>query len=169
MKASVLASIVTMSFILTACVNMCQKSHGDMSAEEVVESYLELAFNITDLSQKDELMELTTENLQAALAGATNETFKEAYIDRKYKLKRFSLMERRDRTPRETEITFQLTYLDIQNESKKVEEAAEVMTENTVAVIREKGVWKIREVVGSKTTFDFPVSKDSVITASPGK
>ena len=76
-------------------------------------------------------------------------------------------MERRDRTPRETEITFQLKYLDFPEDSKKSSEATEVVTENTVAVIKEKGKWLIREVVGNKTTFDFPISELSIITASP--
>lgn len=137
-----------------------------MSAEEVVEAYLELAFNITSASQKEDLMDFTTGNLEAAIAGANEETFRKAYIDRKYSLKRYSLLERRDRTPRETEITFQLEYLDTPEAQTKNSETTQITTENTVAVIKEKGKWLIREVVGNKTTFDFPTSDLSRITPS---
>ncbi|NRA44689.1 MAG: hypothetical protein HRU09_07020 [Oligoflexales bacterium] len=157
------------SFLLTACSTMCSKSHEEMSAEEVVEAYLDFALNITDVSEKEELMEFTTGNLEAALAGATDETFMTAYVERKYKITRFSLLERRDRTPRETEITFQLTYRDIPEGSNDIKDAPEVTTENTVAVIKEKGKWLVREVVGNKTTFDFPTSELSKITAKPGQ
>jgi hypothetical protein len=37
-----------------------------------------------------------------------------------------------------------------------------------VALIREKSTWYIRDVVGAKTTIDFPVSEESKITAKPG-
>lgn len=157
-----------MCFLLTACSSMCSKSHEEMSAEEVVEAYLDLALNIGDISEKDELMEFTTGNLEAALAGADDETFKIAYVDRKYKITRFSLLERRDRTPRETEITFQLTYKDIPEGASDPSSAPEVVTENTVVVIKEKGKWLVREVVGNKTTFDFPTSELSKISAKPG-
>ncbi|MFK7825116.1 MAG: hypothetical protein AB8G05_13250 [Oligoflexales bacterium] len=161
--------IYLLSFVMTACSTMCTKSHEEMSAEEVVETYLDYALNITDVSEKEELMEYTTGNLEAALAGADNETFRKAYVERKYKITRFSLLERRDRTPRETEITFQLTYKDIADGNTDVKSAPEVTTENTVAVIKEKGKWLVREVVGNKTTFDFPTSELSKITAKPGE
>lgn len=150
---------------MTACTQKCSKAHEDMTAEEVVQAYLDLAFNIQDISQKETLIEFTRGNLQAALAGANEETFTEAYISRKYKVKNFSIMDRRDRTPRETEITFQLTYLDFPENPKEADSSAEVTTQNTVSLIKEKEKWYLREVVGSETTFDFPISEFSKITS----
>ncbi|MCB9228604.1 MAG: hypothetical protein H6618_03250 [Deltaproteobacteria bacterium] len=167
MKCPAIITLLGVSFFVSACVGMCQKSHEDMTAEEVVQSYLDLAFNISDMSQKADLMEWTTGNLEAALAETSDDIFRQAYIERKYQLNRFSLVERRDRTPRETEITFQLDYRDLLTDGRSSSGSASVVTENTVAVIRERGLWKIRDVIGSKTTFDFPLSEDSRIEASP--
>ncbi len=41
-------------------------------------------------------------------------------------------------------------------------------TENSVSVVKENGVWLIRDVLGNKTSIDFPVSEESRITAKPG-
>jgi len=37
-----------------------------------------------------------------------------------------------------------------------------------VALIKEKGAWFIRDVVGAKTSIDFPVSQENEIRAKPG-
>ena len=169
-RAPVLSGMAAL--LLTACVQTCTQQHRDMTAEEVVEAYLQIALNIESIEEKQDLLELTTGDLEAAIAGTTEETFAAAYIDRKYTLDSYSLIERRDRTPRETEITFQLQYLDHLDAAQageakaknKKESGAKVTTENTVSVIKEKDRWLIREVIGAKTTFDFPVADAAKIT-----
>ena len=81
------------------------------------------------------------------------------------------MVERRDRTPRETEVTFVLTYRDLGEEGKlKPEEAPQVSTENTVAVVKEKGAWAIRAVLGKSTTIDFPVQQGAIVKPpAPGE
>ena len=146
---------------------MCGNSHAEMSAEEVVEAYLDLALNMTSVDQRDQLLELTTGGLGAAIAAASVETIQKAYVDRKYNLKKYSLMERRDRTPKETEITYELTYNELNGE-KNPESAPLVKTENTVAVVKEKGAWYIRDILGNKTSIEFPVTDLNTILAKPG-
>ncbi len=141
-----------------------------MNPEEVVEAYLDIAFNMTDVSQRNELMSYTTGALLSSIEAAPNETIKEAYIDKNYILKRYSVVERRDRTPRETEISFEVVYKQIakdgDNDPFKESEVPTVTTENTVSVIRKKKRWVIRDVLNKKSTFDFPVSpEDSQIKA----
>ncbi|MEN9835423.1 MAG: hypothetical protein RL011_1616, partial [Pseudomonadota bacterium] len=75
---------------------------------------------------------------------------------------------RKDRTPRETEISFQLTYNDLGVENATPQDAPKVTTENTVSVIKANGLWMIRDVLGNKTSIDFPVSAESRISAKPG-
>jgi hypothetical protein len=140
-----------------------------MSPEQVVEGYLDKALNMKEISERDQLADYTTGNLKAAIESASPETIKSAYIDRTYKLKNYSVIERRDRTPRETEITFRLTYQDLVPATKAETEAPEVTTENTVVLIKESGAWLIRDVVGNKTSIDFPVSEESKITAKAGQ
>ncbi|MBP6218459.1 MAG: hypothetical protein KA436_07730 [Oligoflexales bacterium] len=157
--------------LLCGCQNKCSSSHSKMGPEEVVEAYLNIALNMNHVSQKYELMEYTTSNLKAALAGATDETIMEAYIDRQYKFERFSLVGREDITPRETQISFQLAYSELPHDHEKKPDGSEaedtaITTENTVSLTRENGMWFISDVVGNKTAFDFPISELSRITPS---
>lgn len=153
---------------LTGCTSQCGSNRGNLTPEQVVEAYLDVALNMTEVAQRDRLIEYTTGNLKAAIESSSAETIKTAYVDRKYKIVSYSVVERRDRTPRETEITFQLTYNDLGLEGKDPKDAPTVTTENTVSVVREKGAWLIKDVLGNKTAIDFPVSEESKITAKPG-
>lgn len=163
-----LKGILSVALLVTGCTSMCGVKRSGMSPEQVVEAYLEVALNMHDVSERDNLMEFTTGNLKAAIESASPETIKTAYVDRKYQILNYSVVERRDRTPRETEITFQLTYNDLGVDDKAAKEAPKVTTENTVAVVKENGLWMIRDVLGNKTSIDFPVSEESKISAKPG-
>ena len=162
--------MILVTVLLSGCTGMCSTSRKDMTPEQVVEAYLDTALNMTEVNQRQLLAEYTTGNLKSALDSATPEQIRQAYVDRRYEIRTYSVVERRDRTPRETEITFQLTYKDLGIDPKTVaaEEAATVTTENTVSVVKEDGLWLVRDVMGNKTSIDFPVSEDSRITASPG-
>lgn len=154
------------TFLLVGCTSMCSGSRKDMTAEEVVEAYLDIALNLTDVEQREYLLEYTTGNLRNAIEEASDEIIKTAYVQRKYTLNRYTVVERRDRTPRETEITFELEYLDFGvDPNLTADTAPKVVTENTVSVIKEKGAWYIRDVLGNKTSIDFPVSEAAKITA----
>ena len=158
------------ALVLTGCTSMCGVKRGNMTPEQVVEAYLDIALNMNDVGERDMLVEYTTGNLKNAIEAATPETIKAAYVDRKYQIINYSVVERRDRTPRETEITFQLTYNDLGPEGKSPKDAPKVTTENTVSVVKENGLWLIRDVLGNKTSIDFPVSEESKITPhKPGE
>jgi hypothetical protein len=162
-----------MALVITGCTRFCKPSHEDMTPDQVVEAYLETALNMSDVRQRDDLMEYTTGNLKAAIANSSDETIKAAYIDRKYKLLSYSVIERRDRTPREAEITFRMVFKDPQTGeggSGKMEDAAQVTTENTVALSKEKKVWLVKDVIGARATIDFPVTEEARIrAAAPAK
>lgn len=162
--------VLALALVLTGCTRGCGNNRQSMPPEKVVESYLNAALNMHDVSERDNLLQYTTGRLKDAIASASDETIKTAYVDRRYDLESYAVIERRDRTPRETEITFRLRYRDLGTTETKpanISEAPMVQTENTVAMIREKSTWFIRDVVGAKTSIDFPVSKESIITAKP--
>lgn len=156
--------------VLMGCTRTCGPSHADLSPEEVVEAYLDIALNMTSVDDKVNLMRYTTGQLRYAIETATDEAIINAYIKRKYKLLAYSVVERRDRRPKEVEITFELTYKDLndfdENQNSVTiseDEAATTKTENTVRVIKQNDVWLISDVVGKKTTIDFPVRPQDVI------
>lgn len=157
---------------IPGCAKFCGGNRADLSPEMVVEGYLNTALNMSDVSQRDNLLLYTTGNLKSAIASVSDETIRHAYIDRKYEITSYSVVERKDRTPRETEITFQLTYKDLGSGDKakpKGADAPKVTTENTVSVIKEKEAWYMRDVIGQKTSIDFPVADESRIEAKPGE
>jgi hypothetical protein len=144
---------------IIGCERFCEKSHKKMTPEEVVEAYLNVAFNMTSVSQRTKLMKYTTGPLREAIAQVSVDTIRRAYIERNYKPESYTVVERRDRTPRETEITFQLVYRELgKDPKKKPEDTPLVTTENTVSVVKEKDLWLIRNVLNKKTTFDFPLA-----------
>ena len=158
-------------FAIPGCAKFCGANRSEQSPEQVVEGYLDVALNMTDVNQRDKLLQFTTGNLKQAIASVSDETIRRAYIDRKYEILSYAVIERRDRTPRETEITFQLSYKDLgegATAKAKGADAPKVVTENTVSVVKEREAWSIRDVIGQKTSIDFPVSQDSRIEARPG-
>jgi len=155
----------------TSCVKSCGNQRDSMPPEKVVEGYLNTALNMKNLSQREELLQYTTGRLKDAIVAASDEVVINAYVKRHYELESYAVIERRDRTPRETEITFRLKYKDLGIADQRPTDtttAPTVHTENTVALIKEKGAWFIRDVVGAKTSIDFPVSAESEIRAKPG-
>lgn len=156
--------ILSALFLVVGCSGMCSKSRSEFTPEEVVQSYLDLSLNMQSLDEKIAIINLTTGNLREALEQTSDEVFMDAFIKKNYKLQSYSIVERRDRTPRETEITFLLTYKNLGEEREIAEEdAAEIKTENTVSVVRTRGAWAIQDVLGKKTTIDFPISKPTEI------
>lgn len=156
------------ALVLTGCTSMCGTKRTEMKPEQVVEAYLQISLNMSTVEERDALMDYTTGNLRAAIESASPETITAAFINKQYEILNYSVVERRDLTPRETEVTFQLTYHDLSDGKKDPKEAPKVTTENTVSVVKQSGVWAIRDVLGNKTTIDFPVSDESRITARPG-
>lgn len=154
--------------LLTGCNLRCSRSHRDMTPDEVVEAYLTTAFNLQSADEKERLMEFTTGNLKAALASASDTVIQKAYVDRKYVVDSYSIVERMDRTPRETEITFRLVYEDHDSTDSSGQKYPKVTTENKLSLLRENGLWLIQDILGNKTSIAFPVMPESVITAKPG-
>lgn len=165
------ARIILIALTLVGCTRSCGNARNAMPPEKVVESYLNKALNMKQVSEREDLLQYTTGRLKEAITSANEEVIKNAYINRHYEIQSYAVIERRDRTPRETEITFRLKYKDLgvsENRPTDTSSAPMVQTENTVALIKEKGTWFIRDVIGAKTSIDFPVSTDSEIKAKPG-
>ena len=157
-----------LSVVFSGCIKSCVSGRG-LAPEQVVEAYLQASFNLQKVEDRNLLMIYTTGPLKEAIGSAQDAVIKKAYIDRRYQVASFSVVERRDRTPRETDVTFQLKYRDLGTADENIapDNAPTVTTENTVSVVKEKGEWLIRDVVGAKTSIDFAVSKDAEIKPRP--
>jgi len=146
--------------MLTAmgCVQTCESERLKMKPDKVVEEYLDTAFGMTDIAQKDLLLSYTTGKLRNALQSATDEKFTEAFLKRKFKLVSYSIVERNDISPNDVEIVFELKYRNTFDTKGSEAEAPLVTTENTVRVVRKKQkVWFVEDVLSADTTIDFPL------------
>jgi len=162
-------TLLMLLLTIAGCSKLCGVSHTRMNPDQVVEAYLNRALNMTSVSQRADLMEYTTGNLKASIAQASDEVIRAAYVDKRYKIESYSVIERRDRTPRQTEITFRLVYRDLGTDGNQPpSEAPMVTTENTVDVVRENKLWLIRDVLGNKATIDFPLAQAARIDVKPG-
>jgi hypothetical protein len=160
--------LLCLLFLATGCFRSCTRpSRSDMTAEQVVEAYLNAAFSMKSPEDKNHLLAYSTGDLESAIAGATEETIRKAYLDRRYTLQSYSTIGRRDRTPHEAEVTFRLVYKELPESSTNDKDAVLLTTENTVALEKASDGWRIREVIGAKSTFDFPLSPESRVTGAP--
>ena len=154
-------------FFLVACEPMWSVKHRDMNPEQVVENYLKLALNIESLSQREHLMSFTSGELKVAIAGASDADFEKAYINERYRMESFSIIGQRERTPREVEINFRLVYQELKENSKDFEDATTITTENTVALIKEDGKWRIYDVLSNLTSMVPPAL--NISASAPSK
>ena len=142
--------------VCVGCTNLCTKSRKSMSAEEVVKAYLEVAFNMREVVEKRLLLQYTTGELKAAIAGSNDKTIMEAYIKPRYRLRSMFIVSKKNITPREVRVTYRLEYQETSGKSDSVT-AAIVKTENTVSLHSIKGSWYIDGVIDNKTSIEFPL------------
>jgi len=157
--------ILLLSFV--SCTKTCSTREREaMTPEQVVQKYLDISFSMNTVDDRAKLVNLTIGPLREQLETVPDISIAEAFVDKRYLLEEYELIERRDRTPRETEITYRLVYKNLENGTVSPANAAKIETNNTVSVIRYKGAWAIRDVIGKQTTIDFPLEGGSVVTPS---
>ena len=89
-----------------------------MTPEQVVQKYLDISFSMNTVDDRAKLVNLTIGPLREQLETVPDISIAEAFVDKRYLLEEYELIERRDRTPRETEIT----YIDRLQKSRKMEQ-----------------------------------------------
>lgn len=139
------------------CTTMCGKDHKDMEAGQVVEAYLQEAFNIRSVDDVEKLMVYTSGNLKQALEEADSRTIDQVFVQKRYEVRRFSFLEQKHLTPREREITYELEYQEI---DEGVAQPAYYTIENSLNLIRKDGAWYITDVIGGRTAIDFIVADE---------
>ena len=140
----------------------CSKTHETMGPEEVLKTYLEIAFNINDTNQRSLLIPLTRGNLRRVLEEASTSELEEAYVKPHYRVDHFSVLYTNPKTPREVEMTYQVTYQRL-NSSQSYGEEAIIHNENTVAAMRIDGRWYLHDLLTSHTELDFTSVRTSSI------
>lgn len=84
---------------------------SDISAEEQLRSYIDLAVNITRTEQREDLESLTTGEFRDQLSSTSPEAFKKAYLDRRYEFEEFEILGRSEVVPeRELELEYRVKF-----------------------------------------------------------
>ena len=165
-KLKYLLNIILL-FSFVGCTKTCSTREREaMTPEQVVQKYLDISFSMNTIDDRAKLVNLTIGPLREQLETVPDISIAEAFVDKRYLLEEYELVERRDRTPRETEITYRLVYKNLENGTVSPANAPKIETNNTVSVIRYKGAWAIRDVIGKQTSIDFPLESGSVVTPS---
>ncbi len=135
----------------------CGGGLKDIPPEDQLHSYISTAVNVTKPEQRQELVDLTTGPLKAALINATDETFKRAYIDKKYDFQKFEIVQRKDAPGgKETQVDFKLVYKSW-NAGESPERAPLTDTDNRATLVYEHGQWAIAKVESLGSSFEWEV------------
>lgn len=135
----------------------CSDGRQDIPPEEQLHSYIQTAVNVTRTEQRQELADLATGPLKSALLNASDDTFKRAYIDKKYDFRQFEIVQRKD-VPggKETQIDFKLVYKSW-NAGETAERAPVLETTNRATMVYENGQWAIAKVESLGSNFEWEV------------
>jgi hypothetical protein len=155
--------LLLLTGMLLGCgIGSCTKRQ-DIPPEDQLHTYITRAVNIVDAAQRKDLVDMSTGPLKSALVGASEETFRRAYIERKYDFRGFEIIGRKDVEDRkETLIDFKLIYKSyLPGEEPKLIPVTE--TTNRATLIYEHGRWAIAKVESLETNFEWenglPVGK----------
>lgn len=157
---------VASASLLGCTVGSCSGGRKDIPPEEQLHSYISTAVNVTKPEQRQDLVNLTSGSLKAALINASEETFKRAYIDKKYDFRGFDIVQRKDAPGgKETQVDFKLVYKSW-NAGESPDRAPVVETNNRATLIYEHGQWAIAKVesLGSAFEWDVGLPMDNVST-----
>ena len=139
--------------LITGC--RCGEESKKRSPRQVVMAYLEKVFNITDHSEKDDLLRLTTGDLKATLINTDKETFERDYIRRKIDVESFEVTDVEVQPKKKAIVTFKLQYKEIGEGSEDLVRTVE----NHVGLVMERDRWYIEEIMQGDSVMDFLIGK----------
>lgn len=151
--AAVLASTV----LLFGCTMRSCSSRQDIPPEDQLHAYISRAVDITKMEQRQELVDLTTGPLKSALVNASEESFKRAYIDKRYDFRSFEIIEKREVEPAaKVQLDFKLIY-KAWNAGENPERIPLTETVNRATLEYVHGQWAISSVENVNTSMDWEV------------
>ena len=151
--------LISTSVMLSAGCSMrgCTGETKDIPPEDQLHSYISMAVNVTLPEQREELVSLTTGALKSALVNASEESFKKAYIDKKYDFKTFEIVSRKDNPDsKEIELDFKLVYRSW-HAGEPPDRAPLLETVNRANMVYDHGQWALSRVESLSSSFEWEV------------
>lgn len=152
-----IAPLALAAFLFVGCTMRSCSDKRDIPPEDQLHAYVSRAVDVTKLEQRQELIDLTTGPLRSALVNASDESFKRAYIEKRYDFKAFEILERRDVDPgRRVEIDFKLVYRTW-NSGEQPDRVPLSETLNRATLEYDYGHWALASVESLKSSMDWDV------------
>jgi hypothetical protein len=143
-----LSVILFSTFALSACT---QEHTGPNDAKAKLNEYISKSFNVKNVSDRAEMLTFLNGEAKTRLAAWSDDQFREAFVENKRQFQKLAFKEVKNMSPSETQITYELSYLD----SDKKGSSFKVTNKKMAELVNEGGTWYIRDVHNIKELVEY--------------
>lgn len=126
------------------------KSKAPEDPKNRLNEYISLTFTVKDVGDRQQMLQYLTGEAKNRLGAWSEDQFREAFIDSKRQFIKLAFREIKPVSPKEVNITYELTYLD---QGKGHD--AKVTNKKLCSLIQEQGKWYITEVRNIKELIEY--------------
>jgi hypothetical protein len=143
--------LVFMTVLSCASLTHCSfEGEGENNPKARLTDYINTSFNVKDIKDKEKLVEYLTGSAKNRLVAWSDEQFRQAFVDTKRKFSKLTVKEVKNLSPTETNITYELSYLD---QTRGID--AQVTNKKMSTLTQENGKWYIKEVKNIKEVVEY--------------
>ena len=133
------------------CGAGCTRKQQDASdPKQRLNAYISQSFDVRKVDDRDSLMAYLTGPAKVRLAAWSPEQFREAFIESKREFVKLVFSEIKPVSPTETNITYELTYIDKGKSSN-----AKVTHKKLCQLVQDQGGWFIKDVRSIKELVEY--------------
>ncbi len=138
---------VSLALIASAC-----SRNGDVpnDPKKVLSAYISKSFSVKGAADRVELVSLLTREAKTRLSAWSDEQFRQAFIDNKREFVKLVFTEAKNSSPTETNITYELTYVDQSKGS-----GAKITQKKMAQLVQDQGKWMIADVQSIKELVEY--------------
>jgi hypothetical protein len=144
----VLSAVSCSVFLFSACT---QEHAGPNDAKSKLNDYITKSFSVKTPQDKQVLMTYLTGEAKTRLGAWSEDQFREAFVDTKRQFQKLAFKEVKNMSPSETQITYELSYLDLDKKGSSFKVTNKKMAE----LVNDSGNWYIRDVHNIKELVEY--------------
>lgn len=129
-------ALAVASILQSGCTSKEPTSSSDPAGR--LKAYVEKSFSVSSPADRKAMLEFLSGDAKERLESWSDEQFAQAFLDQKRKFEKLALKDIRIPTPQEAIVTYELTYLDV-NQSRRTQKKAATLGFSG-------GNWKIQSV-----------------------
>lgn len=142
---------ITLAIALVLVSASCSRNDDiPNDPKKVLNAYISKSFSVKGAADRAELVSLLTRDAKARLSAWSDEQFRQAFIDNKREFVKLVFTESKNSSPTETNITYELTYID-QNKGS----GAKITQKKMAQLVQDQGKWMISDVQSIKELVEY--------------